>query len=187
MTTDLTVINDRPQFHARSTRPALKAVDARARFSVSLNGVKLLEPISRPTAMRVISPQRVSFAPQGGARILVVPRGSRGFAGAGVHTFRFAWGDATPASLLTVPAGRMILAVQLVIDEAFDGSGAALSIGDAVDPQRLLARAQIDPTVVASYENAPCVRVVADTPVLLTIVPGTGASTGSGVVSLFLE
>jgi hypothetical protein len=45
----------------------------------------------------------------------------------------------------------------------------------------------IDTSVVGSFQNSPCLRFGTDTEVLLTITPGTGASTGSGVVSLFLE
>lgn len=115
------------------------------------------------------------------------PPGTDGADGAGQHTFPFSWGDATPASLMSASAGQMILAVTISLDVPFNGVGASLSLGDAGDTGRLLSSSMIDPTVVGAFENAPCLRFGSNTQILLTIVPGTGASSGSGVVSLCLE
>ena len=118
---------------------------------------------------------------------LTAEQGPPGTDGAGQHTFPFSWGDATPASLMSASAGQMILAVTISLDVPFNGVGASLSLGDAGDTGRLLASSMIDPTVVGAFENAPCLRFGSNTQILLTIVPGTGASSGSGVVSLYLE
>lgn len=115
------------------------------------------------------------------------PPGADGADGTGQHTFPFSWGDATPASLMSASAGQMILAVTISLGVPFNGVGASLSLGDAGDTGRLLASSMIDPTVVGAFENAPCLRFGSNTQILLTIVPGTGASSGSGVVSLYLE
>jgi len=115
------------------------------------------------------------------------PAGVDGADATGQRTFAFEWGDATPVPLLTVDAGRMVLACTVSLDVPFDGVGASLSIGDAGDDGSLFDAGMIDTSVVGSFQNSPCLRFGTDTEVLLTITPGTGASTGSGVVSLFLE
>lgn len=115
------------------------------------------------------------------------PAGVDGADATGQRSFAFAWGDATPVPLLTVDAGRMVLACTVSLDVPFDGVGSSLSIGDAGDDGSIFDASMIDTSVVGSFQNSPCLRFGADTEVLLTITPGTGASTGSGVVSLFLE
>lgn len=115
------------------------------------------------------------------------PPGTNGTDGTGQHTFAFSWGDATPAALMTVTAGQMVLAVTISLDVPFNGVGASLSVGDAGDAGGLLDANMVDPTVIGAFQNAPCVRYITDTQVRLTIVPGTGASAGSGVISLYLE
>lgn len=102
-------------------------------------------------------------------------------------TFAFAWGDATPALLMTVAAGQMVLSTTISLDVAFDGVGSSLSVGDAGDSGSLLDADMIDPSMAGAFQNDPCRRFLEDTEVLLTIVPGTGATRGSGVVSLCLE
>lgn len=78
--TTLTVVNDRPEFTISSNRPSLQPVDARPRFAVSLNGVRLLTPTRTSPALTVTCPARVSFAPQGGSRVLIArpQRGPQG-------------------------------------------------------------------------------------------------------------
>lgn len=115
------------------------------------------------------------------------PPGVDGADATGQRTFSFEWGDATPALLMSAAAGQMVLGVTVSIDEPFDGVGAAISVGDAGDDGSLIDSGMIEPTVVGAFQNAPCLRFVSATQLFLTITPGTGASTGSGVVSLFLE
>ena len=101
---------------------------------------------------------------------------------ASTATIAFAWGDASPKQLLTVPAGRRVLTVRLIVDTAFDGAGAALAVGDAGDPGRLLAAAENDPGTPGTYAAHPAVLYGADTALTLTITPGAGASQGAGAV-----
>jgi hypothetical protein len=94
----------------------------------------------------------------------------------------FAYGDATPKAI-TTQAG-LIATATIVITTPFNGVGAALQLGDAVQPSRLLAPTQIDPTFAAEYEaNAGHVYTL-PTEILLTITPGAGATQGAGYVLL---
>lgn len=105
MTTELTVINARPRFVASAAnRATLRPVDARPRFTISVNGQTVLVP-SAPTArsLRVTSPVRVSFAPQGGTRVLVARpgRGPQGEPGA-------------PGDVQSVECGEAISALRVI-------------------------------------------------------------------------
>lgn len=97
-----------------------------------------------------------------------------------VHAFAF--GDATPAALGTIPAGALVSRVSLTVLTAFDGGGAALAVGDAGNSQRFLAAARCDPAQAATYTTSPGQRLAADTAVVLAITPGAGATAGSGLL-----
>lgn len=94
----------------------------------------------------------------------------------------FAFGDASPASLGTVPANKIVESVELFITEAFDGSGATLTVGDVADPDGLMNAGQNNPAEVGAYSVAPGLTYGVDTEIFLTINPGSGATTGSGTV-----
>jgi len=98
----------------------------------------------------------------------------------------FAYGDASPRTILSVPAGSRAVALVVFIDTPFDGSGAALHIGDADDPERLMAADQISLSIPGSYGAMPGVVFSGATDIRLTITPGDGASQGSGTVVLTL-
>lgn len=116
------------------------------------------------------------------------PPGLPGTSGAGsLQSIPFAWGDATPATLLTVSAEKRIYRVRLLIEDIFNGGGASLSVGSADDPEDLVSTTENDPTSVGTYETYPDQRYLTDTLLRLTITPGAGASTGSGQVQLEIE
>ena len=165
-----------------ATEPSITiGADDGADISIAASEVSLtVGEVVVGTIITVAEVEIVTVAEQG-------EPGIDGTDGIGQHTFPFSWGDATPASLMSVSAGQMILAVTISLGVPFNGAGASLSLGDAGDTGRLLASNMIDPTVVGAFENAPCLRFGSNTQILLTIVPGTGASSGSGVVSLYLE
>lgn len=93
----------------------------------------------------------------------------------------FAWGDASPKPIYTALAGQTIFTVQVVLQTAML-AGSTLSVGDAGDPQRLLAATQIDPSIAAEFEVNPGFTYTANTQVLLTITPASDNTTGSGFV-----
>lgn len=107
--------------------------------------------------------------------------------GSGRLEFRFDWGDATPKTLLTVPADKLVERVAIHVVEPFDGAGAALTIGDSDDPDRLLRATDNDPTTAGTYEVRPNLEYGSPTAVNLYITPGSGASAGSGLVILDME
>lgn len=99
-------------------------------------------------------------------------------------TRSFAYGDATPASIGTVPAGKTVAKVELTIQTAFNGSGAALTIGKADALTQLMTASQNDPAAAATYETHPNVTYADATEIFLAITPGGGASSGSGFIRI---
>lgn len=106
------------------------------------------------------------------------PRGPQGLPGDGVEAINFSFGDATPI-VISSSAG-LLVDVSVVIEQPFNGAGAALSVtsGGAV----LMSTAENLPAEAGRYESNPGVRVTA--PTLLHIVPGTGTTAGRGAVYL---
>lgn len=96
---------------------------------------------------------------------------------------RFNFGDASPKPIATVPANRVVRAAAVTIITPFDGVGATLSLGPAGD---LLAVTDNNPYVAGTYANNPGLQYPVNTPVNLSIIPGT-ATTGSGLVTITLE
>ncbi len=96
----------------------------------------------------------------------------------------FAYGDATPATIVDAPANRVIISSQIIITESFNGTGSALKLGDVAVLDRLIAESENAPGVVAAYETAPIFSYGSSTPILLTITPGSGATQGRGLVQL---
>ena len=115
------------------------------------------------------------------------PPGPPGANGSGGIEFPFAWGDASPRQIVIAAAGKLIYGVQIHIATAFDGVGAALTVGDAGQADRLMSVYQSDPNTVGNYTAAPSYRYGTATPLLLTINPGAGASAGAGLLTLFIE
>ena len=114
-------------------------------------------------------------------------QGQIGPTGAGVVEIAFAFGDATPKTLLTTGVGKTVYGVGLHIYTAFNGSGAALQVGDSGDPARLMAASQNSPGEVGSYTTSPNHVYGSATVLLLTITPGGGASQGAGIVTLQVQ
>lgn len=106
--------------------------------------------------------------------------------GAGLNVHPFAYGDASPALVAEVQPGQRVKEVAVQILVPFDGGGAALEVGDATDPGRLLPSAQVDPASEAVYIGNPGLLYPDGGELFLSIAPGTGASQGRGVVFITL-
>ena len=104
--------------------------------------------------------------------------------GSALFELNFAYGDVSPALIAAVPLGGMVTQVDVIILNPFNGMGAALSIGDAGDHERLLAVNGNDPATVATYSAYPARTYGVMTDVFLYLTPGAGASSGNGVVLL---
>lgn len=133
----------------------------------------IITQVPQPTLIRGVSAPVVISNPQVGPQ---GPRGDHGF------VENFAWGDATPAVLLSVAAGAVIFSVTLVILESFDGTGAALSVGITGTSGLLLATNQCNPLVEGSYQSSPGYQFETPQILRLFITPGAGASKGNGVI-----
>lgn len=117
------------------------------------------------------------------------PRGEPGAAGlpsSGLPPINFSYGDASPSLLYTLTEDMLLDGVQLILSTVFDGVGASLSVGTLGSPGLYLSASYNDPYAVATYETSPDVIIASGTAIYLTIVPGAGASTGSGKVVLAL-
>jgi hypothetical protein len=115
------------------------------------------------------------------------PAGPAGAGSGGGTQANFAYGDATPAAVVTAAAGKVVYSVEVVIVVPFDGVGAAITVGDAAVPDRLMNAGENALTLVGSNTTAPAYRYNVDTPVLLSITPGAGASQGSGAIIIHVQ
>lgn len=101
--------------------------------------------------------------------------------------YAFQWSSASPISLLTVLAGKRLLTVRIDITTAFDGVGTSISVGTASDIDEAMTAAQNVPSEIGSYEVSPGLSWGIDTALRLTLVAGTGASVGIGLLTLQVE
>lgn len=115
------------------------------------------------------------------------PQGPPGSAGAASVEFNFAFGDATPATVVTALANKLVYSVQLHIRVPFNGTGAVLTVGDAAQPDRLMKATENDVLTAGANTTAPAHAYAVNTPVLLSITPGAGASQGAGVLILGIQ
>lgn len=125
----------------------------------------------------------VAVGQQGPQGLMGLP----GPAGGAAIEVAFSYGDATPVSVTTALAGKLVYGVQIHIHVPFDGSAAALTVGDAGDTDRLMAAADNDPTTVGSYTTTPAYAYGSDTGLTLSITPGAGASQGAGILVLYIQ
>lgn len=127
-----------------------------------------------PQLVRVVDV--VGTGPQG-------PVGPSGPSTQGVPPIAFSYGDASGAIFTPSEAGTIVL-VRLVITTGFDGTNPSLQLGTVAQPGAILSSAQNDPTTVAEYEHTPDLHLAALQSVVLTIVPGAGATQGNGTILL---
>ena len=96
--------------------------------------------------------------------------------------FPFSFGDATPATMLIANAGQLIRTVTITVTTPFNGVAPKLSVGDAVDVERLFPASSNDPTDAnTEWVYTPTHRYAASTPILLSITPD-GSTQGAGLV-----
>ena len=115
------------------------------------------------------------------------PTGPAGPPGSVAVEAAFAFGDATPAAVVTALAGKLVYGVELYIKTPFDGVGAQVVVGDAAQSDRLMAANENDLSAVGGNHTTPAHAYAVDTPVLLSVTPGAGASQGAGVIVLRIQ
>ena len=106
-----------------------------------------------------------------------------GNGGGTVPAIAFAYGDATPATIYVVAQNGVLTQSSIAIDTPFNGTGATIKL--SVGATTILDTTQNNPAQVAEYQTAPTLAVSVGNTVVLTIVPGSGATAGAGRV--FLE
>lgn len=108
---------------------------------------------------------------------------------AGVYrlTLPFGYGDATPEVIGVAFANKVILSVKLVITLPFNSSGASLAVGLVGNVDRLMATDQNYPQAVGTYVTNPATSLGVNANLVLTIVPGVGATQGSGLVVVEIQ
>ncbi len=130
--------------------------------------------------LEIAEKQVVSVGGQG-------PPGRDGLNGSGGVEFQFSYGDATPAVVTTALSGKLVYKIEIYLEVAFDGVGAALKVGDAGQADRLVAANENDPTQAVAYECYPNTVYEVDTQITLSITPGSGATQGSGVLVVYVQ
>ncbi len=111
------------------------------------------------------------------------PPGPPGPDGGTVPAISFSYGDASPDTVYTCPNNATLAQTSIVIDTPFNGVGATLKL--SVGATTVLDTFEVDPTKVAEYQSAPALTVTPGQQIILTIVPGSGATAGAG--RIFLE
>ena len=117
--------------------------------------------------------------------VSVAEQGIPGAAGLGAIRKDFGFGDSTPDLIVMANAGDVVYEVEIVIMTPFDGTGAALTIGDSAQNDRLMQSTQNDPATPATYGAIPDYKYPAVTPINLYISPGAGATQGAGFVLIY--
>jgi len=106
---------------------------------------------------------------------------------AGYEELTFAYGDATPQLIFTAGAGDIISSVELSIITPFNGTNAALSIGDVGVTDRLMSTAENMPDTEGTYITTPLHEYSASTAISVYITPGAGASAGNGFIKIYTK
>lgn len=91
---------------------------------------------------------------------------------------QFSYIQAPAYPLVTIPDNGRVLTIRLLIDNEFDAVGAAITIGDDADVDRLMTAAENDPTTVNTYEVNPDQLYAGGSTIIKAYITGTGASQG---------
>ena len=121
----------------------------------------------------------------GGLQVVEVgisgPQGPPGPAGVSdLELIPFSYGDASPRIVLNLLSNQTVLQVNCNITEPFNGAGASFALGTFAQPDVLVAPAQIDLGIPTEFEINPNVLLTAPIDIVLTLVPGAGATQGAG-------
>ena len=109
------------------------------------------------------------------------------WANATISQIPFNYGDSTPELITTLPANSVVKQVDIIILTAFNGVGAALSVGSSAGSYiDLLNTSMVAPSLVGTWSNEPGLQYTSSTQVFIQITAGTGASQGKGYVVLTL-
>lgn len=109
----------------------------------------------------------------------------QGLRGGLVPAITFEYGDATPAVVFEFPWRAEIVSVSLQVEEAFDGAGAEVSLGTPGDDQAIVPAVSDLLAQVMTADFTPRLEVPKGETIVLTIVPGAGATRGRGQFAIY--
>lgn len=113
--------------------------------------------------------------------------GARGEPGSAFVEANFSFGDASPTPIYFTLTPTFIATVRLIIQTPFNGAGALIALGTAALPELLMKVTDNAPTAALEFESNPNVDLATGQDVMLTIIPGTGATQGHGKILLQLS
>ena len=106
----------------------------------------------------------------------------------GPYEFVFHYGDATPSPLMTIPAGKAVLSCQVVVLQAMNGTGAALSVGSTASTYTDVMNITDNlPSSLSTWSVEPNTVFGVNTGIFLSITPGAGATAGAGIVTITVQ
>ena len=114
------------------------------------------------------------------------PMGPAGASGP-IAATPFTFGDVSPISFVTIPAGKMVLEVHVIIETPFDALDAGITVGDSGNPLSLMNTDQINPNEAGSYQTNPLTSYLIDTELFLYFTPGTDPQAGAGRFFILVE
>jgi hypothetical protein len=114
------------------------------------------------------------------------PMGPAGASGP-IAATPFTFGDVSPISFVTIPAGKMVLEVHVIIETPFDAVDAAISVGDSGNHLSLMNADQVNPREAGGYQTRPLVSYLIDTELFLYFTPGTDPQAGAGRFFILVE
>jgi hypothetical protein len=135
--------------------------------------------------VEIVSIESIEIGQQGPPGI----QGPMGPAGASgpIAATPFTYGDVSPISFVTIPAGKLVLEVHVIIETPFDAVDAAISVGDSGNHLSLMNADQVNPREAGSYQTNPLVSYPIDTELFLYFTPGTDPQAGSGRFFILVE
>lgn len=93
----------------------------------------------------------------------------------------------SPITLGNATAGQRVLQIQVIIPEAWDGTGASLTVGTDTTNDLLVKMQDIDITASGTYEIQPNYAFTSNETIKVFITPGTLATTGKVFISINLS
>lgn len=99
---------------------------------------------------------------------------------------QFGYGDVSPRAVLVLSAPALLMGLQLLIEQPFNGEAPALLVRTG-DGLVLMAAEQNAPGLAATYETTPAAQLAVGTQIIIETTPGAGATAGSGKLLLNLH
>jgi hypothetical protein len=138
-----------------------------------------LELITNPT--QIVSSVIAGYISAHNLDPLAHPDGIAGSGGGNVTEYNFAWGDATPDKLFTLPANHKIILISVNVAVAFNLLG-ILSIGTLSSPELIFPVSASNLQAVGQYEIYPAFSNTSDLDIYISLGVSFGTTQGRGSI-----